>query len=415
MLAQNKALAEGKDVLAGVAPSTIEFLEKHLAQFKLKQSSIRAEIALLESKLDHQFDDMRRVGYKLHSVFIHRGQATFGHYWVHIHDFKTNVYRTYNDKIVSEANADEVLGNAPKGSMSIKDAEATAYYVTYVREDNVSLVDAVVRDIVEEEEEDADLQDTQVDPVTSKKSDEMLIDLGDSDEEVLIVGEHKAQAPPPLPSRAPAPTPGPAPAPPRAAPVWPPARPLTQADTKPAEQRKSMAQVIADVIAEEARKKAEAEATAAAASAPSPTAASAAEPKLATSPSSAALAAANVATAAAAATKTATPKHVSPTSPTSAKRGKADEDAVQETAAAATTSKKGLLPQSHHYKPSPTKPDASKKMHHSFKTTLRPNPPKKPLKFSFADIAAGKKKKAADKKAAEKAECDEKAKDDTSG
>lgn len=110
LAAQNAAAAEGKEALAKVSPQTIEFLEKHVAQLKFKLESLRAEIADLEDKLVHQFDDMHHVGYKLHSVFIHRGQATFGHYWVHIHDFRSNIYRMYNDKTVAEVPADEVLG-----------------------------------------------------------------------------------------------------------------------------------------------------------------------------------------------------------------------------------------------------------------------------------------------------------------
>lgn len=134
---QNEA---GEDIK--VSTETISFLKRHTNQLQTKIKKIESKIKSLEEKVEYQFSGMKSAGYKLHSVFIHRGQASFGHYWIYIRDFKRGIYRVYNDKTISEVPESEVTGN------DIKDPEATPYFVTYIREDLVdSLVDTVVRKI----------------------------------------------------------------------------------------------------------------------------------------------------------------------------------------------------------------------------------------------------------------------------
>lgn len=186
LVAQN----EKEDGLVKVAPGTITFLEKHIAESDTKMENIKSEISDLEKRIENQFNgkDMQKVGYKLHSVFIHRGQATFGHYWVYIRDFQRGIYRIYNDKTISEAPENEVTGS------DLKDSEATAYYVTYVRDDlTTSLVNAVVRDIdgyITDDEENDD-NDIQIDskPMSAQSS------LNSNQE------THKENIPPSLPHR----------------------------------------------------------------------------------------------------------------------------------------------------------------------------------------------------------------------
>lgn len=145
-----------------VSHETIQFLEKHISQYKQRLEFVQSSITNLETKISGQFDNDERfckLGYRLHSVFIHRGQVSFGHYWIYIRDFKKKtsegrgVFRMYNDKTVTEVEESEVTGEI------VNDPQATAYFVTYVREDRVDeLVQAVNRDI-DEGDEDGDGDD----------------------------------------------------------------------------------------------------------------------------------------------------------------------------------------------------------------------------------------------------------------
>ena len=72
--------------------------------------SLYNNINNLEEKISHQFDDFKEYGYSLFSVFIHRGEASYGHYWIYIKDRNHNgVWRKYNDETVSEVQEDEVF------------------------------------------------------------------------------------------------------------------------------------------------------------------------------------------------------------------------------------------------------------------------------------------------------------------
>lgn len=168
---QNEA---GEDIK--VSTETISFLKRHTNQLQTKIKKIESKIKSLEEKVEYQFSGMKSAGYKLHSVFIHRGQASFGHYWIYIRDFKRGIYRVYNDKTISEVPESEVTGN------EIKDPEATPYFVTYIREDLVdSLVDTVVRKI-EVNDDDNESNDNHIAQIKNEDEhgSEDLIELSNS-------------------------------------------------------------------------------------------------------------------------------------------------------------------------------------------------------------------------------------------
>ena len=98
----------------------------------------------LKSRIKQQFTDRRRYGYRLHSVFIHRGIAfgtrslliagdvAQGHYWLYIYDFLLNKWFKYNDEQVTEVDEKVVFAdNSAEG--------AGPYFVTYVKEEAVDL------------------------------------------------------------------------------------------------------------------------------------------------------------------------------------------------------------------------------------------------------------------------------------
>ena len=101
--------------------------------------TIFEKITSLENKLTHQFDSFKSIGYTLFAVFIHRGEASYGHYWVYVKDLKQHgTWRKYNDETVSEVNESEVF-NFTEGNT------ATPYFLVFVKDENKDDIEPLKR------------------------------------------------------------------------------------------------------------------------------------------------------------------------------------------------------------------------------------------------------------------------------
>jgi len=108
-------------------------------------SAVEDKIKSLSTNINSQFADLREIPYRLHSVFIHRGQVSAGHYWIFIYDFADSIWRKYNDGYVTE-----VLDTSAIYEPEPSPRPATPYFLVYVRDDLKSeLVEAVCRNVVE--------------------------------------------------------------------------------------------------------------------------------------------------------------------------------------------------------------------------------------------------------------------------
>ncbi|KAA8894285.1 hypothetical protein FN846DRAFT_786629 [Sphaerosporella brunnea] len=106
-------------------------LQKRLVDVHYEIAGIDKKIKALENYLNQQFTDLRKYGYHIHSVFIHRGSVSFGHYWIYIWDFEKKVFRKYNDQYVSEVvDSNEVFTHSDTDS-----SPPTPYFLVFVRED----------------------------------------------------------------------------------------------------------------------------------------------------------------------------------------------------------------------------------------------------------------------------------------
>ncbi|KAF2198172.1 cysteine proteinase [Delitschia confertaspora ATCC 74209] len=116
---------------------------------ELRESSrtIQKETEILDRKMKEiddeissLFADCKDHSYRLHSVFIHRGTAAGGHYWIFIHDFQNKIWRKYNDERVDEVeDLKDIFTQEEK-------YPATSTGIVYVREDLVNqLTEAVDR------------------------------------------------------------------------------------------------------------------------------------------------------------------------------------------------------------------------------------------------------------------------------
>jgi ubiquitin carboxyl-terminal hydrolase 25 len=129
-----------------VDPALPEALEERISEVAAELEAITGRINDLRSRIQGQFIDMREYEYKLQSVFIHRGEAGGGHYWIYIYDFEHDIWREYNDEWVSEVKDRRTIFEHQGG------AGGTPYYLVYVKSSDIkNLVNAVCRDVQEVE------------------------------------------------------------------------------------------------------------------------------------------------------------------------------------------------------------------------------------------------------------------------
>ncbi|GMM47562.1 ubiquitin-specific protease [Pichia kluyveri] len=124
-----------------IEENTINVIEREITKLKEEKVSILKEIEELDNKINLQFSGFNKVGYSIFAIFIHRGEASYGHYFIYIRDFKSNVYRKYNDEIVSEVSIEEIF-NFREGN------NATPYYLSFIKDELLEEITPLERDIM---------------------------------------------------------------------------------------------------------------------------------------------------------------------------------------------------------------------------------------------------------------------------
>jgi ubiquitin carboxyl-terminal hydrolase 25 len=162
---------DGPDLL----DATYQFLSAHgeeisantaiLEDLKAQSATRRVDIERLSQRITQLKDDKAQLfsahqqhAYRLAAVFVHRGQggSRGGHYWVYVCDFKTGVWRRYEDREVRVvADEQEIFAE------SDPESQGAPYFCVYVADgEKESMVDAVYR-IKPQEPIDTQMEDVQ--------------------------------------------------------------------------------------------------------------------------------------------------------------------------------------------------------------------------------------------------------------
>ncbi len=131
-------------------PETIEVLEKQVKKIDDELINIYQKTHELENKIDHHFDSFQKHGYSIFAIFIHRGEANYGHYWIYIKDKKRGMFRKYNDEIVSEVSTAEVF-NFDEGNT------ATPYFLGYVAQGHEDEIEPLCRVLQNQQQEEVNV------------------------------------------------------------------------------------------------------------------------------------------------------------------------------------------------------------------------------------------------------------------
>lgn len=109
-----------------IEKDTIDAIENQINVLKMRLQAIETRIKNLQDRVSGQFSAYQDMEYSLFAIFIHRGEASYGHYWVYIKDPKRDIYRKYNDDTVTEVPLSEVFNFTETNT-------ATPYYVVYLK------------------------------------------------------------------------------------------------------------------------------------------------------------------------------------------------------------------------------------------------------------------------------------------
>lgn len=69
-----------------VDENTLQILEHEQQKIDKELAEINSKVESLESLISKQFADLKSIGYSIFAIFIHRGEASYGHYWIYIKD-----------------------------------------------------------------------------------------------------------------------------------------------------------------------------------------------------------------------------------------------------------------------------------------------------------------------------------------
>lgn len=147
--------------------NTMEVLNDQISKLDTEIMDLKEQIAELEDRLLHQFDEFKKIGYSVFAAFIHRGSATYGHYWIYIRDPKNNVWRVYNDETVSEISPELVFDFSDTN-------KATPYYLVFVKDDMIDEIEPLRREIIRNAVESEVILGQEIDdPLTELRSSEV--------------------------------------------------------------------------------------------------------------------------------------------------------------------------------------------------------------------------------------------------
>ncbi|PWY99438.1 cysteine proteinase [Testicularia cyperi] len=175
--------AESGGNMAGLttteAPLLASLVDSGLASMLRTESTTLTEelreaeerIKTLKAEMASIWSDEQRFAYRLVAVFMHRGEASHGHYFLHLggtssaHDASEGEAKwfKYNDSAVTPLGKDQVVRDS---------SGATPYLVTYVRTDQLHLIDPICRQLTTNSTDAVEADDGRLHPPPVSEAEE---------------------------------------------------------------------------------------------------------------------------------------------------------------------------------------------------------------------------------------------------
>jgi ubiquitin carboxyl-terminal hydrolase 25 len=172
----------------GDTSAITEILQEKADQCRSKIEQTAIQIKEIDGKLtDLPLDKFNPpdMDYTLFAVFIHRGNAYGGHYWVYIRDIINNKWRKYEDSTVSIV---DNIDNIMNGKVLAKDGRPNL--VVYVNNDQKDVLTQALHRVKPEftEGEDIEMTDAMQPQTESQKSEFTVMEVDGNDATQLYHG-----------------------------------------------------------------------------------------------------------------------------------------------------------------------------------------------------------------------------------
>ncbi|KAJ9074050.1 ubiquitin-specific protease ubp2 [Entomophthora muscae] len=109
----------------------IEMLNITMAEHRCEMDAAYGRFRGFQDELIELQRRSSRVEYRLHAVFIHKGSANYGHYWIYIRDWVKNIWYKFNDEHVVAVHESEIFSDTSGSS-------ANPYYIIYISSDRIT-------------------------------------------------------------------------------------------------------------------------------------------------------------------------------------------------------------------------------------------------------------------------------------
>ncbi|KAF1956591.1 cysteine proteinase, partial [Byssothecium circinans] len=121
--------AEAMETIEAQANELSNQLRQRAQELHPQIEEVERQMSQLEDEIDNVFAHCKDHPYRLHSIFMHSGNAASGHYWIYIYDFQNNTWRKYNDEYVDECKEEDILKRIEGTNVGVSTG------IVYVRED----------------------------------------------------------------------------------------------------------------------------------------------------------------------------------------------------------------------------------------------------------------------------------------
>jgi ubiquitin C-terminal hydrolase len=108
-----------KDKESSLAQELAKDIRVSIQKLKDEIASIQTKIISIQTLINDFYSDMKNIEYKLHAVFIHEGDAEYGHYWLYLWNQKQSQWLKYNDSVVTRVSESVVFQDTTGKNMNV--------------------------------------------------------------------------------------------------------------------------------------------------------------------------------------------------------------------------------------------------------------------------------------------------------
>ncbi|ORZ15741.1 hypothetical protein BCR42DRAFT_451680 [Absidia repens] len=116
----------------------IDQLKKEAVSAEATMKASINQMNMYETKIKDEYSDLTDCAYQLHAVFMHKGEANYGHYWLYILDQKTDCWWKFNDSLVTKVKENEIFKDT-------SGTQSNPYLLVYIKNELVDSLAAVSR------------------------------------------------------------------------------------------------------------------------------------------------------------------------------------------------------------------------------------------------------------------------------